>query len=122
MFDCTFAYFRGVEDPWNAIAAGGATGGLLAARAGPRAIARNAVIGSVLLALIEGVGILINKTVMNMQTAQMEKMSGGKVQKDTLEPPVPPQAGSGYYDDVIRRWQHEQAQRRNSGGMAFQMK
>jgi import inner membrane translocase subunit TIM17 len=34
VFDCSLAYYRGVEDPWNAIMAGGLTGGLLAARAG----------------------------------------------------------------------------------------
>ena len=38
----------------NSIVAGGATGGVLAARAGPRAMASAAVVGGVLLALIEG--------------------------------------------------------------------
>ena len=126
VFDCSLAHYRGVEDPWNAIMAGGLTGGLLAARAGasvasfdaaragaararkrnscahsarsppspchsgPKAIARNAMVGAVLLALIEGVGIAINKAVMRMQ---MEQMAGGH-RVDTLEPPIPPGFGS----------------------------
>ena len=32
VFDCTLAYVRRKEDPWNAITAGAATGGVLAAR------------------------------------------------------------------------------------------
>jgi import inner membrane translocase subunit TIM17 len=39
---------------------GAATGGLLAIRAGPKAAGKNALIGGVLLALIEGLGILIS--------------------------------------------------------------
>jgi import inner membrane translocase subunit TIM17 len=53
-FDCTLAHFRRKEDPWNSIISGAATGGLLAARAGPKAAGKNALIGGVLLALIEG--------------------------------------------------------------------
>ena len=71
VFDCSLAAVRGVEDPWNAIMSGGLTGGVLAARAGPKAIARNAVVGAILLALIEGVGLAINKAVMKMQTDAM---------------------------------------------------
>jgi hypothetical protein len=32
--DCTLTHLRGTEDAWNAILAGGVTGGILAARAG----------------------------------------------------------------------------------------
>jgi len=49
------------EDPWNSIVSGAATGGVLAARAGPRAMASAAVVGGVLLALIEGMGIMFTK-------------------------------------------------------------
>ena len=48
------------EDPWNSIMSGAATGGILAARAGPRAMASAAVVGGVILALIEGMGIWMN--------------------------------------------------------------
>ena len=40
---------------------GAVTGGVLAARAGPRAMASAAVVGGVLLALIEGMGIMFTK-------------------------------------------------------------
>jgi hypothetical protein len=49
------------EDPWNSIISGAATGGILAARAGPRAMASAAAVGGILLALIEGMGIMFTK-------------------------------------------------------------
>lgn len=59
--DCTLVHFRKKEDPWNSIISGAATGGILAARNGLGAMAGSAVIGGVLLALIEGVGILFTR-------------------------------------------------------------
>lgn len=70
--------------------AGGITGGVLAARAGPRAIVRNTIGGAVILALIEGVMLLVTKSMMKFQMAQM----GANVKVDTLEPPVPPGFGT----------------------------
>ncbi|CAJ2636674.1 unnamed protein product [Trifolium pratense] len=60
-FDCTMVYLREKEDPWNSIIAGAATGGFLAMRQGFAASARSAAVGGVLLALIEGSGIALNK-------------------------------------------------------------
>ncbi|KAK1421855.1 hypothetical protein QVD17_24532 [Tagetes erecta] len=60
-FDCTMVYVRKKEDPWNAIIAGAATGGLLSMRQGLAPAARSAAFGGVLLALIEGAGIMLNK-------------------------------------------------------------
>jgi len=60
-FDCAFANARGKEDPWNAIASGALTGGLLAARQGAKAIGRNALVGGLLLAGIEGLMLMLNK-------------------------------------------------------------
>ncbi|CAG0926253.1 unnamed protein product, partial [Notodromas monacha] len=37
--DCSLAHLRGKEDPWNSIMSGAATGGILAARNGPAAMA-----------------------------------------------------------------------------------
>jgi hypothetical protein len=91
VFDCSLAATRKTEDAWNAILAGGITGGVLAARAGPRAIARNAVGGAVILAIIEGTMILVTKGVMKLQMAQM---GGAAVRVDTLECPVPPGYGT----------------------------
>ena len=59
--DCTLTHLRQKEDPYNSIISGAATGGILAARAGPRAMASAAVVGGVLLALIEGMGIMFTK-------------------------------------------------------------
>jgi len=52
--DCSLIKMRGKEDPWNAIISGAATGGILAARSGPGAMLGSALIGGVLLAMIEG--------------------------------------------------------------------
>ncbi|KAI1307977.1 Mitochondrial import inner membrane translocase subunit Tim17-A [Halotydeus destructor] len=59
--DCSLAYIRKKEDPWNSIASGAITGGILAVRNGTGAMVGSAVIGGVLLAMIEGVGILFNR-------------------------------------------------------------
>eukprot|EP00567_Pseudictyota_dubia_P016259 CAMPEP_0197440548 /NCGR_PEP_ID=MMETSP1175-20131217/7030_1 /TAXON_ID=1003142 /ORGANISM="Triceratium dubium, Strain CCMP147" /LENGTH=207 /DNA_ID=CAMNT_0042970681 /DNA_START=128 /DNA_END=747 /DNA_ORIENTATION=+ len=59
--DCSLTAIRQKEDPWNSICSGAATGGILAARAGPKAMASAAVVGGVLLALIEGMGIMFTK-------------------------------------------------------------
>jgi import inner membrane translocase subunit TIM17 len=61
LFDCLCIYYRRREDAWNSIAAGALTGGVLAARGGPTAIIRNAIIGGVLLAVIEGAGTALSR-------------------------------------------------------------
>lgn len=59
--DCTLAHIRGKEDIWNPIASGALTGGLLAIRGGMKAAGRSAVIGGLLLALIEGAAHLLQR-------------------------------------------------------------
>ncbi|KAF4351293.1 mitochondrial import inner membrane translocase subunit TIM17-2 [Cannabis sativa] len=66
-FDCTMVYVRQKEDPWNSIIAGAATGGFLQMRQGFRAASRSAAFGGVLLALIEGAGIMLNKVLSQQQ-------------------------------------------------------
>ncbi|GAA0155220.1 transporter [Lithospermum erythrorhizon] len=66
-FDCTMVYLRQKEDPWNSIISGAATGGLLSMRQGFGAASRAAVFGGVLLGLIEGAGIMLNKVMANNQ-------------------------------------------------------
>ncbi|XP_035731642.1 mitochondrial import inner membrane translocase subunit Tim17-B-like [Vespa mandarinia] len=61
MIDCTLIHYRKKEDPWNSIISGAATGGVLAARSGLPTMAGSALIGGVLLALIEGVGIFFTR-------------------------------------------------------------
>ncbi|KAL0862552.1 hypothetical protein Bca101_041670 [Brassica carinata] len=72
-FDCSMVYFRQKEDPWNSIFAGAATGGFLAMRQGPSSAVRSALFGGVLLALIEGAGIALNKMLAQPQHMQMEE-------------------------------------------------
>ncbi|XP_060213900.1 mitochondrial import inner membrane translocase subunit TIM17-2-like [Lycium barbarum] len=69
VFDCSMVYVRQKEDPWNSIFAGAATGGFLQMRQGVRAASRSAVFGGVLLALIEGAGIMLNKAMVAPQEA-----------------------------------------------------
>ncbi|KAH8403003.1 hypothetical protein KR222_002917 [Zaprionus bogoriensis] len=59
--DCTLVHFRKKEDPWNSIISGAATGGILAARNGLVSMAGSAIVGGILLSLIEGVGILLTR-------------------------------------------------------------
>lgn len=61
VFDCTALYIRQKEDPFNAIMAGAATGGFLQLRAGLKPAFRSAIVGGVLLAVIEGLGITLSK-------------------------------------------------------------
>ena len=86
-FDCSFTYIRKKEDPWNAIMSGAATGGLLAARAGLKAAGKNALVGGVILAAIEGLQIVMARVLQPwMEKREMEK--GNVI--DMLEPPLDP--------------------------------
>jgi len=82
--DCSLVYMRKKEDPWNSIISGAATGGILAARSGVGAMAGSAVIGGVLLAMIEGVGILLTR----FTAEQFKPMALGEMQDPSaLGPP-----------------------------------
>ncbi|VDN15217.1 unnamed protein product [Dibothriocephalus latus] len=59
--DCTLVFVRKKEDPWNSITSGAVTGAVLAVRHGPAAMAGQAVIGGIILAIIEGLGIMMNR-------------------------------------------------------------
>lgn len=87
-FDCTFSAIRQKEDPWNSILSGAATGGVLAARAGPKAALRNAVVGGVLLGLIEGLGIAISSLMAQAPADVMPDGSGVDVNEAQLAPPT----------------------------------
>lgn len=75
-FDCAIQGVRGVESPVNAIASGALTGGVLAARSGPRAAGKSALVGGFLLALIEGMGIMLTRMMANVGPTpeEIEKM------------------------------------------------
>lgn len=87
-FDCTFVSLRKKEDPWNAIASGFMTGGVLAARAGAKAAAKNAVVGGVILAAIEGLNIAVSRMLMPMLETKQNEATGMVI--DALEPPEDP--------------------------------
>ena len=59
--DCSLVRLRGKEDSWNSITREALTGAMLAARSGPLAMVGSAMMGDILLALIEGVGILLTR-------------------------------------------------------------
>ena len=92
--DCSLTAIRQKEDPWNSIISGAATGGVLAARAGPRAMATAAIFGGVILALIEGMGIMFTKVMapaspeemLAMQAQQMGGVDAGPM--DVTAPPT----------------------------------
>lgn len=60
-FDCSMQAIRQKEDSWNAITSGFLTGGVLAMRGGPRAAFKQAVIGGVILGVIEGMSLMLMK-------------------------------------------------------------
>ncbi|GAB5029580.1 mitochondrial protein mpt family [Nannochloropsis oceanica] len=92
-FDCSIAAVRKKEDPWNAILSGACTGGLLAIRAGPKAAGKNAVIGGLVLAMIEGASIAITKFF--APPASTPEM-GGPAMPDPTLPPTGPGMLSGF--------------------------
>ncbi|THD27535.1 Mitochondrial import inner membrane translocase [Fasciola hepatica] len=59
--DCTLVFARQKEDPWNSITSGAITGAVLAVRHGPAAMVGQAIVGGVILAIIEGLGIMMNR-------------------------------------------------------------
>lgn len=81
--DCSLTAIRQKEDPWNSIISGAATGGILAARAGPKVMGQSALMGGVLLALIEGLGIMINKGF-----ARSDNDMGVPMMEDITAPPT----------------------------------
>eukprot|EP01084_Bolivina_argentea_P031334 57993_1 len=60
-FDCVYLHLRRKDDPLNAIAAGASTGAALAWRAGFSSMAKSALVGGVFLAVIEGLGLGLQK-------------------------------------------------------------
>ena len=65
--DCLLIYYRQRDDPYNAIVAGFVTGGVLAIRGGASIAFKNAMVGGIILALIEGVSTIITSVSMRKQ-------------------------------------------------------
>jgi len=84
--DCSLTAIRQKEDPWNSIISGAATGGILAARAGPKHMVTSAVVGGVLLAMIEGMGIMLTN-------AFSQNNPNLAPEEQVYDPTAPPTAG-----------------------------
>jgi len=69
--DCTMVAIRKKEDPFNSILSGALTGGLLAIRSGPKIMAGSAVLGGVVLAMIEGMGVVMSRVMGDMMSNPM---------------------------------------------------
>ena len=112
-FDCVLVAVRRKEDPWNSIAAGALTGGFLQLRTGPASAAKSAAFGGVLLAMIEGLGILLTKMTapppappmldvappVSSPSIPSPSMGGGSLEQPALSmtpgAPPPPLGGGG---------------------------
>jgi import inner membrane translocase subunit TIM17 len=82
-FDCALLHKRRKDDYVNAILAGGFTGGLLAIRAGPKVAGRNAVVGALILAVIEGVNAGYTNIMVRQQMLMMQEVS--KLQEERMQ-------------------------------------
>ncbi|KAF5203996.1 Mitochondrial import inner membrane translocase subunit tim17 [Thalictrum thalictroides] len=92
-FDCSMVYLRQKEDPYNSVVAGALTGGLLQIRQGARVAGKSALVGGCLLALIEGMGIMISK--LTTPSAEMQQQMAYGMPPPQQMPM--PQQGGGYY-------------------------
>ena len=86
-FDCTLVALRHKEDPRNPILSGALTGGVLQVRYGFSSAARSAAFGGLLLGLIEGVSIMLNRMTaplpeqsVSLDTLPETSTSGSKVE------------------------------------------
>ncbi|XP_013622614.1 PREDICTED: mitochondrial import inner membrane translocase subunit TIM17-2-like [Brassica oleracea var. oleracea] len=117
-FDCSMVYLRQKEDPWNSIIAGAATGGFLSMRQGPNAAVRSALVGGVLLALIEGAGIALNKMMAEPQHMQMEEgmpgMQMGQQQQMPNQGQPPENTASSWFGGLFGK-KNEEPQQTSSG-------
>eukprot|EP01083_Nonionella_stella_P180531 644101_1 len=93
-FDCAIAKYRKKEDPWNAIMAGAATGGLLAARSGYKAVLMQAAFGGIFLAMIEGMGIAIGNSMSKKEEEEERAQSPYMFQSPSPPPAIPGQPQS----------------------------
>ncbi|XP_011078245.1 mitochondrial import inner membrane translocase subunit TIM17-2-like [Sesamum indicum] len=104
VFDCSMVYVRQKEDPWNSIIAGAATGGFLQMRQGMGAASRSALFGGVLLALIEGAGIMLNKVMSAPQEAPIfvEDLPAGAHGMPQEAAPAPAASSSSWFGGLER--------------------
>lgn len=78
--ECTLIYLRQRDDPLNAIAGGVFTGGLLAIRGGLNIALKNAIFGGLILAIIEGVGVIFTAVQAQNRTAQLAEQQKAQME------------------------------------------
>lgn len=86
--DCMMIWYRKKDDPWNAIVSGFVTGGVLAIRGGANLAFKNAMMGGLILGLIEGITIIITSVATRRQHMMMEqyqKMEMERMKQATRE-------------------------------------
>jgi len=112
MGDCGLQMARGGrDDSVNAIAAGAATGGLLAFRSGKGAIARNAILGGCLLAGIEGMMALFTKYSTPSAAALLQQATSA-----TVPPPIGTSVpATSLTNPVLAQWRNFSPQSSASG-------
>lgn len=90
--DCTFAHIRGKEDPWNSIMSGFTTGFILALPNGYWAATGSGVVGGILLGMIEGISIMMNRWA--GEEAYRENDTNRRMFEDPHAEPPPPETPS----------------------------
>ncbi|KAL1242879.1 Mitochondrial import inner membrane translocase subunit Tim17-B [Trichinella spiralis] len=85
--DCTLVKLRRKEDPWNSIASGAITGAIITVRNGIGTMIGSAIMGGVILAMLEGTGIMLTRL-----TADQFKPINPTVEDPRNLPPI----GSGH--------------------------
>uniref|UniRef100_A0A7S3J3Y2 Uncharacterized protein n=1 Tax=Euplotes harpa TaxID=151035 RepID=A0A7S3J3Y2_9SPIT len=83
-FDCLMIWYRQKDDPWNAVVSGFLTGGVLAIRGGANLAFKNALIGGVILGLIEGISIIMQSVMARRQFMMIEQMQKEQIEKMKL--------------------------------------
>lgn len=79
--DCLLIYYRQKDDPYNAIAAGFITGGVLAIRGGAAVAFKQAMMGGVILLVIETVGNLMQAIMTKRQHEFQAEMQRQELQR-----------------------------------------
>ncbi|CAD5221655.1 unnamed protein product [Bursaphelenchus okinawaensis] len=93
--DCTLVAIRKKEDSLNPIASGSLTGAILSIRSGPRIMAGSAILGGTVLAMIEGMGVLMSRYMGSMYDPTQQQMPEDPSQLPMKkEPEVRDESGS----------------------------
>ncbi|KAI8035157.1 mitochondrial import inner membrane translocase subunit Tim17-A [Drosophila gunungcola] len=84
--DCSLVHLREKEDPWNSIMSGAIAGGILSSRNGVAAMCGSAIMGGVLLSMIEGVGILFTRISAPQFCNPSPQLTGSELPSDDFNP------------------------------------